>query len=305
MDADPGVQPDRSAPVVPSAHMSGRYGRRRIARVIGLTLGAALISSACAAGQLAQTADQKASIDGVDKSLGSIDLRAVAIQAPQTGTPAYRPGTAAQLIIVFVNDGAGPDTLTSITSPAIGGWAAFSNYVDAFHVEQARNAALNASGSNTPGPPPSDLPTTAQPSSAQASSGLPLSTPPPSARATSPGSPTGSRAPTRGANPSSPGPVRRSATGTTLPVPSVSPSAPLPTGTRSVALPRRQRVSFGTPDATGALLLLPITQILRPGTTVPITFTFSGAGSITFAVPVQLGTSIPEPVGGPSQPPGG
>jgi hypothetical protein len=52
-----------------------------------------------------------------------------------------------------------------------------------------------------------------------------------------------------------------------------------------------QRVSWGVPEAEGALLLLGLKRQLYPGTTVSITFTFAEAGSVTVAVPVQLSSN--------------
>lgn len=217
--------------------------RRSVSRTIGLAAALALLTSACAAGQLAQTAEQKASIDGTNKSVGPIDLRAVAIEAPPIGTAAYRPRTAAELKLVLVNTSTKQDTLTSITTSAAGGWATFANYSDAFHVQQARAAAVD--GTTSPSAAPSSSP-----------------------------SPSSSRRPSK----SSSAPLPKS-------------SSALPKGSQLVVLPPGNRVSFGTPEATGAILLLPLTKALYPGSTANITFTFTNAGSVTFAVPVQLATT--------------
>lgn len=259
------AQPDASAPAVTDGlrartgpRSTGRLSRTRFVRTVGIAVAAVLSTSACAAGQLAQTADEKPSIDGVNRTVGAIDLRAVSIQAPDTGTPAYVAGTAAKLQIVFVNTSNKSDTLTSITSSAVGGWAAFTDYVDAFHVQQARLS--------------------------------PSSTLSPSSAATTSAAAPGSTAATS----SKPG----SSSGRLLPLPSVSRTAPLPKGVRSVLLPPDQRLSFGTPEAKGAILLLPVTEVIRPGSTIRVTFTFQAAGSITVPVPVQLGTNVPAQVGG-------
>jgi hypothetical protein len=54
------------------------------------------------------------------------------------------------------------------------------------------------------------------------------------------------------------------------------------------------RVSWGVPETDGVLLLLHATTRIYPGTTVPLTFTFTNAGSITVAVPVGLSAN-PQP----------
>ncbi|MDQ2796163.1 MAG: hypothetical protein M3Y06_03225 [Actinomycetota bacterium] len=233
------------------------------------------MTSACAAGQLAQTADEKASIDGINSSVGSIDLRAVSIQPPDVGTPAYVAGSAAKLQIVFVNNSNSPDTLTSITSSAVGGWSAFADYSDAYHVQQAALLPKTAGAV----PPP-----TIGPSSPTAASGAASST----ARGGGTGAATGS--------PGAPA-SRGSSSRRPVPLPSVSRTAPLPKGVQSVLLPANARLAFGTPEAKGAILLLPVTKPLRPGNAVQLTFTFERAGSVTVVVPVQLGTSVPSELG--------
>jgi copper(I)-binding protein len=59
-------------------------------------------------------------------------------------------------------------------------------------------------------------------------------------------------------------------------------------------------VSWGVPDAKGALLLMQVKQRLYPGTTVSLTFTFANAGQVTVPVNVAISASaytsvIPEP----------
>jgi copper(I)-binding protein len=112
---------------------------------IGLAVAAALLSSACAAGQHAQTADEKATLDGTDVSIGSIDLRALAVEPPVTND--YAPGSSPALKLVIVNSGATDDRLTGITSPLIGGWGAFTS-------KSAAAAAANPDPAATSAPRP-------------------------------------------------------------------------------------------------------------------------------------------------------
>ena len=87
---------------------------------IGLAAAVALLTSACAAGQKAQTADVNESIDGTSVHVGSITLGALAIQPPKA---AYYPtGSDVPVRVVIVNSGSKADKLTSITSSSIGGW---------------------------------------------------------------------------------------------------------------------------------------------------------------------------------------
>jgi periplasmic copper chaperone A len=87
---------------------------------IGLIAAVALLTSSCAAGQKAQTADVNESIDGTSVHLGSITIGGLAIQSPKA---AYYPtGSDVPVRVVIVNSGTKSDTLTSITSSSIAGW---------------------------------------------------------------------------------------------------------------------------------------------------------------------------------------
>lgn len=99
-----------NAPRVPA-------GRLRI----GLAVTAALLASACAAGQQAQTADEKPTLDATNADVGDMALRAIAVEAPTKIS--YKPGDDAPISIVLVNNGSKPDTLTSISSSQASGWS--------------------------------------------------------------------------------------------------------------------------------------------------------------------------------------
>lgn len=142
--------------------------RRRIARTIGIAVIAAMATSACAAGRDAQTANQSASLDGTNKTVGQIDLRALAIQAPAVGTTSYPVGGAAQVTVVLVNTGRSLDTLTSISTPTASGWAAFGNYSQAYRIQQAANGTQS----------PSSVPSTADSSAPGTESASPTGTAP-------------------------------------------------------------------------------------------------------------------------------
>jgi copper(I)-binding protein len=116
---------------------------------IVVTVATALLTSACAAGQHAQTADEKPSLDSANASVGSIDLRGMAIEAPSGSTLYYPVGADMQLKIVIVNNAQTDDQLTSITSPAIRGWGAYETTADADAV-LAAHAASSAPATGTP-----------------------------------------------------------------------------------------------------------------------------------------------------------
>ena len=68
------------------------------------------LTSACAAGQIAQTANQKPTLDGTEANVGNIGLRGLAIVAP--GATFYPVGSNARVRVVIVNSGATGDRLT-------------------------------------------------------------------------------------------------------------------------------------------------------------------------------------------------
>jgi copper(I)-binding protein len=105
----------------------------------GLAVAAALLTSACAAGQLAQTSNERPTIDATNKQIGDIKLQSVAIQAP-TGSTKYKAGADAALTVVIVNTGKVPDTLTSITTSAASDWGVYKSAAIATQVESAESS---------------------------------------------------------------------------------------------------------------------------------------------------------------------
>ncbi|HEV7205746.1 MAG TPA: hypothetical protein VGN18_14145 [Jatrophihabitans sp.] len=108
----------------PRGGIAGTGLTRRVAARLGVAVVATALTAGCAAGQQAQTANEKPSLDGTNATVGSIGLRGLAIQPP-TG-PAYDTGAAAPLTVVLVNSGSKADKLTSITSSAFGSWGSYS-----------------------------------------------------------------------------------------------------------------------------------------------------------------------------------
>jgi copper(I)-binding protein len=192
--------------------------RRRIG--IGLAVVVALLSAGCAAGQDAQTAGEKPSLDGVNASVGTIDLRGVMLEPPSGTTSFYPSGSDVALKLVIVNNAQQDDQLTSITSPVISGWSSFASAADASAAASAQATAA-ASG------------------------------------------------------------------------PSTSAGATAVSANQKVSIPANGVVASGTPSATGALLLIGSKTALYPGSSVPLTFTFADAGTITVTVPMGLSTSPP------------
>lgn len=233
---------------------------------LGVLIAATLFTSACAAGQQAQTADQKPTLDGTEASVGDLKLRGLVIEAPKSAT-SYAAGSNVPVKLVLVNTGQRSDTLTSITSSAIAGWGSYASAADA--------AAVQAAASSSAAPPPAS-PSTPSPASSSASA-----------------------AKTRPAktNPAKTSPAQLS------PATSPSSSAVLPSPQRSITVPAGSRVSWGVPDSKTALLLLGLTKRGYPGTAVTLKFTFQRAGSVTVLVPIALTDGeqlslVPEPSAG-------
>lgn len=217
-----------------------------IKRRIGIRLVAvcaALLTSACAAGQQAQTGEIVPAVDATSGTIGDLRLHDVAIHSPDG--PSYQAGDAAELQLVIVNVGHVADTLTNISSPAASGYQVVAAAAEA--------SAVSPSASSSP----SD--TASGSSSASGSTS-----------ASGSGSASGS-----------------------------STAAPSPPTSLQVPPDEALRLSITTDTA---VLLVKLSKALFPGTTVPITFTFAGAGSVTLTVPVQItlsggsaGLTIPPP----------
>ncbi len=144
-------------------------------------LGLALLTG-CAAGQHAQTVEQTPAIDGVQAQAGNIAIRAAGIAAPESGT-SYAKGSDAELRMVLVNQGAQPDKLVSVSSPAAAG--------------AELSAGSGSSGSGSGSGSASASPAASQTSNGQSSaSGTASAAPSASATGSATASPTGSAAST-------------------------------------------------------------------------------------------------------------
>lgn len=87
---------------------------RALTAAAALTLG--LLVSGCAAGQISQTADEVAAIDGANGGVGDITVRNVEMVTADTG--GYAKGADAALQLKISNQGLSADTLTQVNSPA-------------------------------------------------------------------------------------------------------------------------------------------------------------------------------------------
>ena len=87
---------------------------RALAAAAALT--ASLLMSGCAAGQISQTADEVAAIDGANGGVGQIAVRNVELVGTDSG--GYAKGADASLKMMISNEGLSADTLADVSSPA-------------------------------------------------------------------------------------------------------------------------------------------------------------------------------------------
>lgn len=80
-----------------------------------LTLGAGALTG-CAAGQISQTADQIANVDGAQGTVGQVGVRNALLATPDGAN--YPKGSTAPLLLWISNDAISSDTLTGITTDA-------------------------------------------------------------------------------------------------------------------------------------------------------------------------------------------
>lgn len=190
---------------------------------------AAVLLTACGAGQTGTIGGQVAAVNGAQGSVGQVAVRDVTIQYPTGGQDHYSVGEDAPLLFTLVNSGITADELVSISTPAAGD-VSLSGSTAIPGGTALVSAAVQAGSSSSS----TVVPTT---------SGSSTSTP-----STSAGSP--------------------SATRTSVPNPSGGAGEP------------------GTTVGVVAAQLTGLTQDVRPGLTIPVTFTFAKAGPVTVPVPV-------------------
>ena len=108
----------------------------------------ALALSGCAAGQVAQTAQEQSTFDGVHATVGDISLAAY-LAAP-SGVPCYLPGAAVPMALVLVNGGQGDDALQSVSSPRFSGSTVAANGADAAKIASAATGSGTCGGTAAP-----------------------------------------------------------------------------------------------------------------------------------------------------------
>lgn len=90
---------------------------RRLATAVALLAGSVLALTACGAGQISQTADQVAAVNGNSADLGSISLRNVHVVYPQSEEYSLEPGGNVELGFLAINNNPGiTDKLTRVAT---------------------------------------------------------------------------------------------------------------------------------------------------------------------------------------------
>ncbi|WP_227998168.1 hypothetical protein [Nocardia australiensis] len=90
--------------------------RRRMVTVAALAAGAALVLSGCSAGQVSQTADQVAAVNGNHADVNTISLRNLHIVFPGEGYTNTKGGSALIALSIINNSESVQDELTSVTT---------------------------------------------------------------------------------------------------------------------------------------------------------------------------------------------
>jgi copper(I)-binding protein len=217
-------------------------------RLAGLVVVGGLALAGCGAGQVAQTAQQQSTTDGVNAQAGDIAIRNAALDYPNDG--AYAKGDNARLRMVVVNQGTEADTLLSVSSTA----------ADGVTITDGSSAAT---GSATPEPS----------ESASASAG-------PSASDSAGPSDTASSSDTASATPSDTPSGTDTASATPSPTPSQSPTR----ADAQVQIPPDGYVSF-TDDGPD-VELTGLTSKLLPAQNLQVTLVFANAGPVTMTIAV-------------------
>ncbi|CAM2881125.1 hypothetical protein [Skermania piniformis] len=92
---------------------------RRAVTAGAVAVGAALTLTGCGAGQVSQTAEQAAAVNGASANVGSVALRNVRVLFPDAATYTNTKGGKAALAFAAVNDSAeAADKITKISSDA-------------------------------------------------------------------------------------------------------------------------------------------------------------------------------------------
>ncbi|GGO12581.1 hypothetical protein [Micromonospora parathelypteridis] len=225
-------------------------GSRRAALLLSGIAATGLLASGCGTGQIAETALKEPSVQGVNLTTnnGSFSVRGLLVDYP--GTEGFRAGQDAPLSAVIYNDSKQTVTVTVTT-------------------ESAREVRISG-GSASPSPSASEsAPASLSPSGTQS----PSTSASGSARPTATPSETGSSS----ATPSAPESARASG----------SASAAAPGQPARIELAPLSYIQLNS-EATTQLRLIGLTEALRSGQNVFVTFDFGNGNTVTGAAPIAV-----------------
>ncbi|MDG4806598.1 hypothetical protein O7634_07490 [Micromonospora sp. WMMD1120] len=235
-------------------------GSRRAALLLSGVAAVGLLASGCGTGQIAETAMKEPSVQGVNLTTnnGLLSVRGLLVEYP--GLEGYRAGEDATLEAVIYNDSKETVTVTVTSENArevviSGGSASPSPSVG-----ESASTSPTPSGSVSPSVTPSG---SASPSTSTSRSATPSVTP----------SETGSSS----ATPSAPESARASG--------SASPSAPGQPA--RIELAPLSYVQFNV-ESTTQLRLIGLTEAVRSGQNVALTFDFGNGNILTGQAPVAV-----------------
>ncbi|MEV4499871.1 hypothetical protein AB0J84_29755 [Micromonospora arborensis] len=225
-------------------------GSRRAALLLSGIAATGLLASGCGTGQIAETALKEPSVQGVSltTSNGSFSVRGLLVDYP--GTEGYRAGQDAPLSAVIYNDSKQTVTVTVTTE------SARDVRISGGSASPSASASESAPASQSPSGSPS-------PSTSESGSARPTATP----------SETGSSS----ATPSAPESARASG--------SASPAAPGQLA--RIELAPLSYIQFNS-EATSQLRLIGLTEALRSGQNVSVTFDFGNGNTVTGQAPIAV-----------------
>ncbi|WFE51414.1 hypothetical protein [Micromonospora sp. WMMD1155] len=224
-------------------------GSRRAALLLSGIAAASLLASGCGTGQIAETALKEPSVQGVNLTTDNGSFSVRGLLVDYPGAEGYRAGQDATLGAVIYNDSKETVTVTVTT-------------------ESAREVVISG-GSASPSPSAESTSTSPSPSGS-------VSPSTPTSRSASP-SVTPSETGSSSATPSAPESARASG--------SASPAAPGQPA--RIELAPLSYIQFNS-EATSQLRLIGLTEALRSGQNVVVTFDFGNGNTVTGQAPIAV-----------------
>ncbi|MQA11398.1 MAG: copper chaperone PCu(A)C [Pseudonocardiaceae bacterium] len=239
-------------------------GRRaRLLAVVGS--GLALVLTGCGAGQITQTGEQQAAVNGAHGNAGPIAVRNAELAFPSDPNGIYRKGDSAPVLVMISNTGNRDDALVAVRSPLAGG-ATVEGTKKLPQGESLIAVAPEGAGEGTEGTHATALRTPSHASPGQSPA---------------PGEPApGESAPGESAPGESPGGSAPAGSSPAESTPAEStPAEPAPGGEGPL-----ERGSV-------RIVLTGLKADVIPGQTVPVTFVFRDAGEVSMDVPIAAATT--------------